>query len=459
MSWKPFVLTILLTSGAAATTAEAGVVDEVSAGNSTSCFRVGMNLYCSGDNTYHQIDAGPVQHYSVPIAMGRSVRDRSGHWDFEPYRVESVSVGKDHVCAIFIDHKAYCWGRNTYGQLGNNSITDSAVPSWVAMPLDITAVVSISSGNTHTCAIFVRNNRKRAACWGQNNHRQLGFGGGVAFSAVPIETSIIPMDSIYTGGEFTCALGGNDPGSTPGVDTYVGRLMCWGRNDSGQLGFGIAGSDISGINVVPLPAVAPNNSSYYSRARAVATGMDFLCVVVTGTIDYTDGPFASGDVYCVGNDRFRTTSYSQYSIGSATPTLPVTSWTRQQAIPDSTVFVASSAGAKHACAVTGRGDVWCWGANAYGQLGLNTAKPIPPNLTDGMPPATWRTNWGLTCQENNGQGGYPPGTPCQRGVAVGGFHSMLITTSKELHVWGSNWWGQLGLGDTADRWVPTATGY
>jgi alpha-tubulin suppressor-like RCC1 family protein len=453
---KSLVLIVLL--GAAAT-AEAGVVDEVSAGSLTSCFRAGTNLYCSGDNTYHQIDAGSVQHYSVPIAMGRTVRDRSGRWAFEPYRVETVSVGANHVCAVFIDHKAYCWGRNTYGQLGNGSITDSAVPSLVLMPPDITAVVSLASGTTHTCAIFVRNSRKRAACWGRNNHAQLGFNGGVAYSAIPIETSIFPMDSIYTGHEFTCALGGNDPDAIVGSTTFVGRLMCWGRNDSGQLGFGISGADILGVNVVPLPAVRPNNASYYSRARAVAVGLDFICVVVTGTIDFTDGPFASGDVYCVGNDQFRQTGSTQSIVGSGTANAAVTAWTKQALPHDYAVFVASSATAKHACAVLATGDIWCWGANGYGQLGLNSAKAVPPNLTDGMAPATWRTGWGLTCQENNGVGGYPPGTPCQRGVAVGSLYTMLITTSKSLHVWGNNFWGQLGLGDTIDRWVPTPTGY
>jgi alpha-tubulin suppressor-like RCC1 family protein len=38
-----------------------------------------------------------------------------------------VSVGQTHACAI-IGGKAYCWGLNTNGQLGNNSTTQSLVP-------------------------------------------------------------------------------------------------------------------------------------------------------------------------------------------------------------------------------------------------------------------------------------------------------------------------------------------
>jgi alpha-tubulin suppressor-like RCC1 family protein len=444
------IASAVLTTG----TVEAGVVDEVSAGENTSCFRTGTDLYCYGDNTYHQVSSGVATRVLSPSLMGRWYRDRSGREGFEAYRVETVSVGRQHVCAVFTDHKAYCWGHNTYGQLGDNSLTDASTPSQVAMPFDVTAVLSISSGTNHTCAIVVRNGRKRALCWGQNNRGQLAGPG--AFSAVPRQYGNLPVESIHTGGEFTCALGGADVG---GFESYYGRLYCWGANSEGQLGDGFAGPDVYQPTPITLPVAPPYTDAYDSRARSVATGKNFMCAVITAKNPYNgDRPYATGSVYCVGDNRFSATQ-PQFSAGGSAPVV-VTSWFLQPVPSNGAVLVASSSTAKHACAVIYNGDVWCWGANADGQLGRGFAKPVPPAANDGaLPDAAWFLT-GLVCQENTGQGGgYNSGTPCPRGISVGGAHTMAITTSKAVYAWGRGWRGQLGLGDLDNRLVPTAIGY
>ena len=43
-------------------------------------------------------------------------------------------------------------------------------------------------------------------------------------------------------------------------------------------------------------------------------------------------------------------------------------------------------------------------------------------------------------------------------VAAGGQHSLGLRSDGSLWAWGWNLWGQLGLGDTTDRWVPTQVG-
>ncbi|MEO8550091.1 MAG: hypothetical protein ABI678_08955, partial [Kofleriaceae bacterium] len=242
------------------------------------------------------------------------------------------------------------------------------------------------------------------------------------------------------------------------VQSTRSLALQYGVNELRQLGLGGPSPDVFHPTPIDLPTVPLNGPAYYSRARSVATGMDFMCAVITGRNEYNeDRPFATGAVYCVGNNRFRSTAYPQFSAGSATP-LVVTSWLRQVSEPGrdgATVFVASSSGSKDACAVIYTGDVWCWGANGYGQMGMNTVNAVPPNNTDGSVPGAVLPLAGVVCQENTGVPTYNTGTPCPRGVAVGGFHMMAITTSKALYVWGSNWWGQLGLGDVVDRWIPT----
>lgn len=39
-----------------------------------------------------------------------------------------------HSCGVTTTGLTYCWGRNTFGQLGNGSLTSSPVPVLVADP-------------------------------------------------------------------------------------------------------------------------------------------------------------------------------------------------------------------------------------------------------------------------------------------------------------------------------------
>ena len=68
--------------------------------------------------------------------------------------------------------KAYCWGYNDEGQLGNNTTTDSSVPVAVDTSgvLAGATVTAITAGYGHTCAVA----DGKAYCWGDNHAGQLG---------------------------------------------------------------------------------------------------------------------------------------------------------------------------------------------------------------------------------------------------------------------------------------------
>ena len=55
--------------------------------------------------------------------------------------------------------------RNSDGQLGNGTTTDSSVPVAVAAFTDGATAVSITAGNSHTCAVL---NTGAVNCWGYN---------------------------------------------------------------------------------------------------------------------------------------------------------------------------------------------------------------------------------------------------------------------------------------------------
>ena len=125
---------------------------------------------------------------------------------------------------------AFCWGFNGSGQLGDPGASDSDVP----VPVDSAGVLAgktltqISAGFLQACAL---DSAGAAFCWGNNSYGQLG-GGGTASSDVPVavQTSGVlagqALTQISTNFYQTCA-----------VDR-AGVAFCWGGNPDGELGDG-----------------------------------------------------------------------------------------------------------------------------------------------------------------------------------------------------------------------------
>ena len=84
--------------------------------------------------------------------------------------VTAISAGF-HTC-VMADGLAYCWGNNDRGELGNNRTGKSKVPVAVDTSgvLDGKTVTAISARGYHTCAIA----DGRAYCWGCNGSGELG---------------------------------------------------------------------------------------------------------------------------------------------------------------------------------------------------------------------------------------------------------------------------------------------
>jgi alpha-tubulin suppressor-like RCC1 family protein len=177
-------------------------------------------------------------------------------------KAKQVASGTNHSCAIAAsDGTVYCWGDDTYGQLGRGTadtqphpkaskvggiskairiaggdktsfalLEDGTVWGWgfgIRKPvkLPLTDVVQISAGGKHNCAI-----RKNGtvACWGFNDFGQLGE-GTADDSAAPVEIKgISNATSIAAGEQHTCAV------------LSEGGVVCWGGNEAGQLGIGQA---------------------------------------------------------------------------------------------------------------------------------------------------------------------------------------------------------------------------
>ena len=75
-----------------------------------------------------------------------------------------VESNFQHSCGVtFPDNKAYCWGENTDGRLGDGTLTNRSKPAAVAGGL---LFRQITAGYRHTCGVATDN---RAYCWGLND--------------------------------------------------------------------------------------------------------------------------------------------------------------------------------------------------------------------------------------------------------------------------------------------------
>lgn len=86
-----------------------------------------------------------------------------------------ISAGQDHTCALDRSGRAYCWGANYVGQLGDGSTKDRLVPVAVRWPGKRRAktLIQISASGSHTCALDTSGH---AYCWGATTSGSWGMG-------------------------------------------------------------------------------------------------------------------------------------------------------------------------------------------------------------------------------------------------------------------------------------------
>ncbi len=232
-----------------------------------------------------------------------------------------------------------------------------------------------------------------ALCWGNNESGQLGDGGFASRPTPSLIAGAFTFSFLSAGSSHTCGT------------ARTGEAYCWGANSSGQLGDGTT-----------TPRSAPVRVSGSASFRIIRSGAQHTCGLTT-----------NGRVQCWGsNARGQLGSGS----GGAQPT-PVT-------VSLGTAAGAVTVGQQHSCAITTAGKAYCWGRNDSGQLGDGST-------TDRRGPVAVAGDLKFVS------------------IAAGGFHTCAVTAENELYCWGQNRWGQLGVGTTLDTPLPqkleSATGY
>jgi alpha-tubulin suppressor-like RCC1 family protein len=377
---KPLGLVFLLTLTAFAV---AGALTPVRAGDSTdspisvgglhTCYAETLgSAKCWGYNAYGQLGDGTNTDRAIPVKVKRIKKV-----------LDVSAVGFGHTCAAKIG-KAYCWGRNTFGQLGNGKKKNSEYPVKVKN-LKLHEPHVAAGYSSHTCAFKAEGKKTPVFCWGRNHYGQLGD-GTTKDRKKPVKVKgLTRITDVVLGYNHTCAL------------TKKGRVYCWGANHFGQLGNGSKKNRIKPVKVRRVKNVTSISAGYYHTCARISKGNKIMCWGYNSNGQLGDGTTET---------RLKPVDVSD--LGSA-------------------VHVA--AGGHHTCSVLIDGAVRCWGYNLFGQLGIGTKidRYLPVNVVT--------LNAGVTA------------------VSAGQYHTCAVQNGK-AKCWGENNAGQLGDGSEDMRLTP-----
>lgn len=319
----------------------------ISTGGQHSCAALSTGgVVCWGHNGHGELGNNSDADSDLP----RQVVGLSGS-------VKMVVGGAHHSCALLSSGAVNCWGRNQYGQIGNNQ---GVGDYWTAQSVNLnSAATAIAAGDAHTCALL---NDHTVWCWGGNGNGELGLGNPDA-SRHPAPGQVVDLadaTAIATGGAHTCAL------------LTSGAVKCWGFGVWGQLGIGA--DTYADTDEPTVAAIA-------SGVKQITAGYTHTCALLN-----------TGGVKCWGSNQFGELGYDAAHTPSSKTSTP-------QTVPGLAGVKSVAAGQYHTCAVTGTG-INCWGYNQWGQVGDDSydERPLPAAVVGlGNTALAVVGGWGHSC--------------------------------------------------------------
>ncbi|MGH7493184.1 MAG: T9SS type A sorting domain-containing protein [bacterium] len=349
--------------------------------------------------------------------------------------VAAIHAGYAFSIAMKADGTVWAWGSNVYGQLGDNTTTDSSVPVQVkgsGGTGNLTNVAELSGGAQHGLVI---KGDGTVWAWGRNQKGQLGD-NTTTNRSTPVQVSSFSNAVTVAGGIYHSVAFKSD-----------GTIWTWGYNEFGQLG---------------------DNSTTDKTIPVLAAGL-------TGVIQIAAGGRHSLALRTDGSLRSWGFNY-YFQLGDGTSTdrkKPI------QVINLNDVKKIAG-GDAHSLVLKSDGTLRSWGQNLYAALGDNTfnGRKIPVQVvsladvvrvsaggwfsvalkTDGT---VWA--WGHNASGQVGEGGIDTSFPAPVqtstinkiiDVTTGFQHAIALNSDGTVWTWGDNTYGQLGDGSTTDRYTP-----
>jgi len=228
-----------------------GEVNSFATGLETTCASVDSELYCWGQILgMPGIEATAIPGIAEPLV--------------------AMQAGRAHACGLTEDGRAWCWGDDDAGQLGDGG----GVGNGEAVPVEFIedgVVHALDVGSDHACAVFDGDDGLQVRCWGDNSVNQTGLllGAPVPFPHTPVGNLIGGQYGPLTAGIAHSCVWAGDEG-----------MFCWGDNSVGQSQWDPTIDWLDGPNAVALPFETS------SEVAMLSGGGAHTCLLQTdGTLD------------------------------------------------------------------------------------------------------------------------------------------------------------------------------
>lgn len=370
---------------------------------------LGLAIGCGDDDS--ATDVGPVDSGAGDVGGGdTSLPDTGPDPDAGPEPdanvpdcgedcdVLEVGVNSSAVCARLRNSEVWCWGGNLFGQLGDDRMrhgttcgrsgADDVDCSPGAVRVRGVEASAIHPGGPGVCATT----EAGLACWGLSDAPPVGTDQRIRRFESELVEGFDDFTAVSRGFGNTCVL------------TTAGGVQCIGNNDSAQVGDGTQVEQLTPADVVGLSGVEELAFSTGGEFACVRSGEGVQCWGDNSSLQLGDGSVAHVECGSAGGGAV------VYDCSPAPVTVALEGDATQLAL-----------GSNHACALVGT-EVWCWGNNSAGQLGLGTytASEAVPMMVPGLSATLIRAGGETTC---------------------------ALTTAGSIMCWGRNDEGQLGDGE------------
>jgi alpha-tubulin suppressor-like RCC1 family protein len=300
--------------------------------------------------------------------------------------IEEVWAGNNHTCGRSNMADLYCWGNNGSGETDPMAEVIDPMPPMAPVHVSfVQTVATLGIAPAHTCAAGPGG--LQTQCWGANGYGELMSEDVPPGPYVGTELGSGGIEELAAGRDHTCAL----------ID---GTVLCWARNNLGQLG---NPADAG-------PTIVPQTVLLDRPPVTMAAGRDHTCAVVS---DGTLRCWGSNAVNQIGDGTI---------VNATTPVTP--------AGPPGKV-VALTARLDNTCALTEDGEVYCWGDINGTDLGTEIPNGDPLSVPTRVPVTEELPE------------------PIVE-LDAGRFHVCARSASNRLWCWGSDASEQLGPVDPPD---------
>ena len=273
-------------------------------------------------------------------------------------------------------------------------------------------IKDISFGETHALAATTSG---ELYSWGNSKWGQVGLGAKASLSSRPRRVTAALDGKVVV--QTSCGA------SHSAVLTDTGDVYTWGRGFEGQTGHASKALDDATNDIITSVQLLPKCVSSFTKdpVAALSCGYNFTCVVTRAGGVWSWGEGGSGQL---GFGRITKQSVPKIVL----PCCPTTSQP----------FVDISCGWGHTLALTSGGELYAWGLNTYGQLGLGDtkARQEPARVT-----------------EDAEEGGASALRFSK--ITASTNYSLAIDFQECLYSFGCNSSSQLGHPDNSHRFVPT----